>query len=622
MKTKEKDKIRTASDLERAAKRVAKENSSYDKIVTICAGTGCSASGCLDVISALKAELKRKKLDSKIKIRQTGCHGFCEQGPLMVIEPRNIFYCHVAPGDIPEIVSETLQKNRTIEKLLYLDAASNKRIAREKEIPFYKAQDRVLLGQNKYIDPCDINDYIARGGYKAFVKAISLMKPEAVIDEIKWSGLRGRGGGGFPTGRKWELCRRASGSPKYVICNADEGDPGAYMDRCVLEGNPHSVIEGMLIGAFAIGARHGYIYVRNEYPLAVKHSKIAVQQAEELGLLGENILGSGLAFDIKIARGGGAFVCGESTALMASLEGKVGEPRCKDIHTTERGFRNLPSNLNNVETWANVPLIINNGASWFKSKGDEKSKGTKIFALTGRIRNTGLVEIPFGATLKEVIYDIGGGSGTGKRIKAVQTGGPSGGCLPEKMFTLPIDFETLHSAGSMVGSGGMVVMDESTCMVDVAKYFLDFLIDESCGKCVPCRVGLSRMREIIDDITKGLGSEEKLKLLEDTAETVSLASLCALGKTAPNPVLSTLKYFRKEYETHIKEKRCPAGVCRELIHYSINANACIGCGLCAEACPHGAISGVKKTPYRIDDNKCTKCGICFERCAAKAISVS
>lgn len=622
MKKKTTYKIKTASDLERLAKAAAKENSAYDKIVTICAGTGCSASGCRDVLSSLQTELKSKKLDKNIKVRATGCHGFCEQGPLLVIEPQNIFYCHVSPEDIPEVISETIQKGKSIERLLYLDLASKKRITHEKDIPFYKAQDRVLLGQNKYIDPCNISDYIAQDGYKAFVKAVNSMKPEAIIDEIKKSGLRGRGGGGFPAGVKWESCRKAHGKPKYIICNADEGDPGAYMDRCLLEGNPHSVIEGMLIGALAIGARHGYVYVRNEYPLAVKNVKIAVQQAEELGLLGSNILGTGMSFDIKIARGGGAFVCGESTALMASLEGKVGEPRSKDIHTTERGFKNLPSNLNNVETWANVPLIINKGAAHFAAKGFEKSKGTKIFALTGRIKNTGLVEIPFGVTLRDIIYAIGGGSGTDKKIKAVQTGGPSGGCLPEKMLNLPVDFETLSGAGSMVGSGGMVVMDESTCMVDVAKYFLDFLIDESCGKCVPCRIGLNRMREIVDDITKGRGSEEKLKLLEDTAETVSTASLCALGKTAPNPVLSTLKYFRNEYEAHIKEKRCPAGVCRDLITYSINPKVCVGCGLCASACPHGAVSGIIKKPYKIDEKKCARCGICSERCVVKAISVS
>lgn len=609
-------------NLEVLAEKNKAENQKYSKIVTLCAGTGCCASGCLAVLTSLREELQRKELTEKIKIRTTGCHGFCEQGPLMVIEPENIFYCHIKPEDISEIVSETLGQNKIIERLLYTDPISEEKIKYEADIPFYKAQDRSILGQNKLVDPCDINDYIANGGYSALIKVLTTKKPEEVIGEVKKSGLRGRGGGGFPTGRKWEFCRNAEGNSKYVICNADEGDPGAYMDRSVLEGNPHTVIEGMLIGAFAIGAEHGYIYVRNEYPIAVKHSKIAIQQAEELGLIGKNILGTDFSFDIKIARGGGAFVCGESTALMASLEGKVGEPRAKDIHTVEKGFNDLPTNLNNVETWANVPFIINNGASWFSSKGSKESKGTKIFALTGQIRNTGLVEIPMGTSLKKIIYEIGGGSATGKKIKAVQTGGPSGGCLPEEQFDLPVDFEALTEAGSMVGSGGMVVMDEETCMVDVAKYFLKFLIDESCGKCVPCRIGLSRMLEIINDITEGRGTDEKLELLKETAETVSIASLCALGKTAPNPVLSTIKYFYKEYEAHIKEKKCPAGVCRELIHYSIDEEKCTGCGACLKACPHDAVSGEIKKVYKIDDDKCRKCGICKEVCKFEAISIS
>lgn len=614
-------KINSVEDLRNVAQRIEKENSRFKKIVTICTGTGCSASGCLEVGAALQKELKEARLEKEVKIRTTGCHGFCEQGPLIVIEPGNIFYCHVTVEDVRDIVFDTIKNNKVIERLLYLDTVTDTRISHDKEIPFYSAQNRTLLSQNKHIDPCDINDYIAQGGYKAFIKSLTSMGPDSIIEEIKNSGLRGRGGGGFPTARKWESCRKAKGNPKYVICNADEGDPGAYMDRCVLEGNPHAVIEGMLIGAFAIGARHGYIYVRNEYPLAVKHSKIAVQQAEELGLLGENILGTDFSFDIKIARGGGAFVCGESTALMASLEGKVGEPRSKDIHTTERGFMDLPSNLNNVETWANIPLIINKGSSWFSAKGTSESKGTKIFALTGQIKNTGLVEVPFGISLRKIIYDIGGGSSTGKKIKAVQTGGPSGGCIPESLFDLSVDFETLSDAGSMVGSGGMVVMDESSCMVDVARYFLDFLIDESCGKCVPCRIGLSRIREIIDDIAKGKGTQEQLRLLEDTAETVSLASLCALGKTAPNPVLSTLKYFRSEYDVHINEKRCPAGVCRSLIRYKIDEKLCTVCGLCAQSCSYSAIQGVKKKPYVIDAQKCVKCGICKDRCPFHVISV-
>ena len=614
-------KISNIKDLKQFAAKKVKENQAYSKVVTLCAGTGCCASGCLAILTALSKELEKKKITKKVKIRITGCHGFCEQGPLMVVEPGNIFYSHIKPEDVPEIVDETLKKDKIVEKLLYVDPATGKKVKRESDIPFYKAQERTVLGQNKLVDPCDIEDYIASGGYSALTKVLTSMKPEQIIEEVKKSGLRGRGGGGFPTARKWESCRKAEGDPKYVICNADEGDPGAYMDRSILEGNPHAVIEGMLIGAFAIGAESGYLYVRNEYPLAVKHSRIAIEQAKKLGLLGKNILGKKFSFDIKIARGGGAFICGESSALMASLEGMVGEPKPKDIHTTEKGFLDLPTNLNNVETWANVPSIINNGASWFASKGTAQSKGTKIFALTGQIRNTGLVEVPMGISLREIIYDIGGGSTNGNRIKAVQTGGPSGGCLPEKMFDLSVDFEELAQAGSMVGSGGMVVMDDSTCMVDVAKYFLKFLIDESCGKCVPCRVGLSRMLEVINDISEGRGTLEKLELLEDTAETVTIASLCALGKTAPNPVLSTIKYFRSEYEAHIKERRCPAGVCRELIHYSINEEKCKGCTACLKACPHDAITGEIKKVHKIDESKCHKCGICKEVCKFEAIEV-
>ena len=587
--------------------------------VIISSGTCGQACGSLEVIGAFKKELERRGLKNKVALRVTGCHGFCQEEPLLVIEPENIFYCRIKPENAPDIITRTIENGKIIDELLYVDPVSGKRISHEKDIPFYKEQIRTLLGQNKLVDPCDINTYMARGGYSALAKVLNSMKPEVVIEEVKKSGLRGRGGGGFPTGRKWESCRKASGSPKYVICNADEGDPGAYMDRSILEGNPHAVIEGMLIGAFAIGAEHGYVYVRNEYPLAVEHSKIAIKQAEGLGLLGKNILGTNFSFDIKVARGGGAFVCGESTALMASLEGMVGEPRAKDIHTTDKGFMELPTNLNNVETWANVPSIITKGASHFASRGTEKSKGTKIFALTGQIRNTGLVEVPMGVTLRKIIYDIGGGSATGKRIKAVQTGGPSGGCLPEELFDLPVDFEKLTEAGSMVGSGGMVVMDQSTCMVDVAKYFLKFLMDESCGKCTTCRVGLRRMLDIITDITEGRGTEEGLELLRDTAETVSAASLCALGKTAPNPVLSTIKYFSAEYDAHIKEKKCPAGVCRELIRYSIDKEKCKACGACLKACPHGAITEKEKV-YRINGEICTKCGICEEACRFEAVT--
>jgi len=483
-------------------------------------------------------------------------------------------------------------------------------------------QDRQILSQNRGVDPCSIEDYIVQGGYSALPKVITNgITPDDIVSEITAAGLRGRGGGGFPTGRKWTECKTCSSDEKYVICNADEGDPGAYMDRCVLEGNPHLVLEGMMIGARAVGARKGYIYVRNEYPLAVKNAQIAVEQARTLGLLGENILGTSFSFDVDIARGGGAFVCGESTALMTSIEGKVGEPRAKDVHTVVDGLYHKPTVLNNVETWANVPSIIANGSSWFSSKGNGKSKGTKILALTGRIKNTGLVEVPMGTTIREVVFDIGGGAVNGNSIKAVQTGGPSGGCLPVDKFDLPVDFDVLAEAGSMIGSGGMVVMDSASCMVDVAKYFLKFLQDESCGKCVPCRIGIDRMLEIITDITEGRGRLEQLDLLEELGETISETALCGLGKTAPNPVLSTLRYFRSEYETHINENKCPAGVCKALITYQINPDKCTGCGVCLNSCVHDAITGEKKQPHVINTELCQKCGICRSECKFDAVEV-
>jgi len=614
-------RILTPDTLLQWAEERRREIAGFPFTITMCAGTGCQASGCLSVLEALRNELKRRRLQHKVRIRTTGCHGFCEQGPLMVIEPGNVFYRRLKPEDVPEIVSETIMESRVVERLCYVDPISGKRITKEQLIPFYRAQDRTILGQNREVDPCDITEYIANSGYAALVKVLTSMKPEAVIDEIKKSGLRGRGGGGYPTGRKWEQCRAASGDEKYVICNADEGDPGAYMDRSVLEGNPHLVLEGMTIGAYAVGARQGYIYVRNEYPLAVRHARKAIDDARELGLLGDNILGTGFSFDVKVMRGAGAFVCGESTALMASVEGKVGEPRPKDVHTVQKGLYGKPTNLNNVETWANVPSIITRGANWFAARGTAKSKGTKIFALTGMVKNTGLVEVPMGTPLRTIVFDIGGGAVDGKAVKAVQTGGPSGGCLPVELFDLPVDFEALTEAGSMVGSGGMVVMDESTCMVDVARYFLAFLVDESCGKCVPCRIGIDRMLEVVTDITEGRGTEKQLALLEEVAETVQIASLCALGKTAPNPVLSTLRYFRSEYEAHIKEKRCPAGVCRALISFSIDPERCTGCGACLRACPHNAISGTKKEPHTIDQALCQKCGICRDECTFDAVTV-
>ena len=615
-------KIKSLSGLENLAHKIRDENKKYRATLIICGGTGCKASHSQKLIEKVKSELSGQGLEKSVHVRATGCHGFCEQGPIMVIEPGNIFYCHVSPDDAQEIIAETVLKGEIIERLLYTDPVSGKKIRTESEIPFYIAQDRQILAQNRQVDPCSIRDYIASGGYSALAKTLAEIDPEKVINEILSSGLRGRGGGGFPTGRKWRECREAPGDEKYVICNADEGDPGAYMDRCVLEGNPHLVLEGMMIGAWAVGADHGYIYVRNEYPLAVENAKVAVKQARELGLLGENILGSGFSFDVEIARGGGAFVCGESTALMSSLEGKVGEPRPKDVHTVVDGVWHKPTTLNNVETWANVPSIIQNGSAWFASRGSKTSKGTKILALTGRIKNTGLVEVAMGTSLNKVVFDIGGGGVKDKPIKAVQTGGPSGGCLPVNKFHLPLDFDALSEAGSMVGSGGIVVMDEETCMVDVAKYFLSFLQDESCGKCMPCRLGIDRMLEIITDICEGRGRPEQITLLEELADTVSETSLCALGKTAANPVLSTLRYFREEYDAHINHKKCPAGVCQALITYSIDPEKCTGCGVCKRECPHGAISGNKKKVHIIDLQLCQKCGICRSECKFEAIQIS
>jgi len=539
-------KLTTFEELENLHARLVGEQSAYTTTLSIGGGTCGQASGCLLVAERLREELAAHGLADRTRVRVTGCLGFCEQEPIVMVEPGGAFYCRVTAEDMAEVVERTVARGEAIERLLYVDPVTGVRARTESEIPFYHAQHRVLLGQSKLVDPCAIEDYLVLGGYGALARVLARRTPEEVVDEVKASGLRGRGGGGFPTGRKWELCRTAKGDTKYVICNADEGDPGAYMDRCLLEGNPHLVLEGMLIGAYAIGARQGYIYVRNEYPLAVRHANTAVLQARELGLLGENILGTGFSCDVEIARGAGAFVCGESTALMMSLQGQVGEPRPKDAHTVQDGLWHRPTNLNNVETWANVPLIMQHGAQSFAVKGTARSKGTKIFALTGQVKNTGLVEVAMGTRLRTIIYDIGGGGRDGADVKAVQTGGPSGGCLPVDQFDLPVDFDRLAAAGSMMGSGGMVVMDEKSCMVDVARYFLTFLQDESCGKCVPCRLGLERMLEIITDITQGRGRAEQLDLLEDLADTMGAASLCALGKTAANPVISTLRYFRDE----------------------------------------------------------------------------
>jgi NADH:ubiquinone oxidoreductase subunit F (NADH-binding)/(2Fe-2S) ferredoxin/NAD-dependent dihydropyrimidine dehydrogenase PreA subunit len=614
-------KIKSISDLEKLRKSIMEKQKEYEVAVSVCGGTGCHAYGCKKVRDQFAKAIKKNGNGKKIRLKFTGCRGFCERGPIVTIQPQGIFYQKVQEKDVPLILSETIKNGRLLDHLLYEDSVTNRKLISEKEIPFYKAQDRLVLGNNGLIEPTKIDDYIGVGGYKSLAKALFEMKPDQIINEIKASGLRGRGGAGFPTGRKWEACRNAPSEIKYLICNCDEGDPGAYMDRSLLEGNPHSVIEGMIMGAFAIGASQGFIYVRHEYPLACKNAGIAITQARKSGLLGKNILGSGFDFDVETAKGGGAFVCGESTALIASIEGKVGEPRSKQIHTVEQGLWGKPTNLNNVETWANVPLIIHHGSQWFSSIGTDKSKGTKIFSLVGRVRNTGLVEVPMGITLKKIIFDIGGGQQDGKRIKAVQTGGPSGGCIPASLFDLAVDFDNLTQVGSMMGSGGMIVMDEGTCMVDVAKYFVHFLQEESCGKCLPCREGLKRMGEILDKITDGRGDRESLSLLEELAEVVADTSLCGLGKTAPNPVLSALKYFRSEFEAHIEQKRCPAAVCTPLIGYSISEEDCTGCGACRRVCPTQAIEGERKQSHRILSEICSKCGSCKDVCKSHAVIV-
>lgn len=632
-------KVKTREDLEKLRQEGLK--SLYpDKLkITVGMATCGIATGAKRVFDALADEVEKRKFD--VVVSQTGCIGYCQREPLVDIRApgrERIYYKEVTPEKAVQLLAgsvageakedwalfrmggeENLIEERTIRYVENQHGAGDNKIPQYKEFPFFEKQVKIALRNCGFIDPERIEEYIAKGGYSVLLKVLTEMGPEEVIEVVKQSGLRGRGGGGFPTGVKWASCRNAHGEPKYIICNADEGDPGAYMDRSVLEGDPHSVIEGMIIGAYAIGSHEGFIYVRNEYPMAIKKLRIALAQAEEHGLLGDDILGTGFRFNIKINRGGGAFVCGESTALMASLEGKVGEPRAKYIHTVERGLWDRPSNLNNVETWANVPPIMARGAGWFSSIGTENSKGTKVFSLVGNINNTGLVEVPMGVSLREIIYDIGGGIPGGKRFKAVQTGGPSGGCIPQELIDLPVDFDRLTEAGSMMGSGGMIVMDESACMVDVAKYFVDFLQEESCGKCVPCREGIKRMHEILEDITTGKGKEGDVELLEEIGFILKEAALCALGSTAANPVLSTINYFRQEFDAHIRDKRCPAGVCNELVTYSIDSEKCTGCGRCVKACPTEAIVGEKKQPHQLTPEKCIKCGSCFEVCKFDAV---
>jgi len=615
-------KVKTAQELKSLQEEIKNSRDSEKPCITICAGTGCLTHGSQKLVDNFKAEIEKQNLKGKVEIRASGCHGFCERGPLVVINPQNIFYQRVGLDDAEEIIRETVLNEQIIDRLLYIDPVTQEKILHENEIPFYKRQMRLVFGMNGNIDPNSLEDYLSIGGYSALIKVLNGMEPEAVIEEIKTAGLRGRGGGGFSMGLKWEATRKAPGLPKYIICNADEGDPGAYMDRSLLEGNPYSILEGMLIGAYAIGSDTGYIYVRNEYPLAVKNITIAVEKARELGILGKDILGSGFNFDVVIVRGGGAFVCGEETALISSIEGRSGEPRAKYVFPSERGLHNKPTNINNVETWANVPLIINKGAEWYRSIGTENSKGTKIFALVGKINNTGLVEVPMGITLREIVYDIGGGIPKGRKFKAVQVGGPSGGCIPESHLDLPVDFDALSKVGSMMGSGGMIVMDDRTCMVDVALYFLKFLEEESCGKCTPCREGIYQMRLILERITQGKGKEEDIETIEWMGKAIIDGSLCGLGKTAPNPVLTTLRYFRDEYESHIKEKRCPAGVCKALITYTIDPELCTGCTVCAKICPVEAATGEKKEVHTIDQDKCIKCGACFESCKFDAVKVS
>ncbi|ACL68942.1 NADH-quinone oxidoreductase subunit NuoF [Halothermothrix orenii] len=622
--------IKSKTDLEEAIKKAKDKLQEEGLRILVCAGTGCVAGGSLEIFDELKKKVENLSLpvkvglleekESNVTVKTSGCHGFCEKGPLVKIEPLGILFTKVSQDDVDEIINDTIKAGKLVDKLIY-KSPDGEAYSNEKEIPFYANQNRIALSNCGNIDPEDLDDYLAHGGYKALSKALLEMSPEEVCKEVTESGLRGRGGGGFPTGKKWEFAYREKADQKYVIVNGDEGDPGAFMDRSIMEGDPHRVIEGITIAGYATGATKGYIYVRAEYPLAVKRLRKAINDAYDQGLLGEDILGSGFDFDLMIKEGAGAFVCGEETALMASIEGKRGMPNPKPPFPAQSGLWGKPTTINNVETLANVPQIILKGADWFTSLGTENSPGTKTFAITGDVANTGLIEVPMGMTLRELVYDIGGGIKNNNKFKAVQIGGPSGGCLTEEHLDMPMDFDSLQEVGAMIGSGGLVVMDENTCMVEVARFFMEFTQNESCGKCVLCREGTKQMLKILERIVEGKGTMEDLDLLEELALAVKDGSLCGLGKTAPNPVLTTLKYFRDEYEAHVKDKKCPAGVCEALKSYKINPDLCKGCSLCARKCPVDAISGKVKEPFVIDQDKCIKCGACYEACKFNAVEV-
>ncbi len=614
-------RIEAKAQFEKLQAEARGRNADTDVEILVCCGTGCLANGAKEVAEAFSTEVEKRNGTATVKllVKTTGCHGFCERGPLVAFRPSGVLYTKVKAKSVAEIVEKTVENGEILPRFLYKDPTDKKRIEQYSEIPFYKNQHRIAMRNIGRIDPTDILDAIAEGAYAGLARGLFDLSPDQVIDEVEASGLRGRGGAGFNTARKWRSCKRAEGERRFVLCNGDEGDPGAFKDRSIMEGDPHSVIEGMILGAYAIGAHEGWIYVRDEYPLAVVNLLIAIEQARTFGMLGADIMGSGFDFDLKISRGGGAFVCGESSALMLSLAGKVGEPRAKYVHSTEKGLFDLPTVLNNVETWANVGAIIDNGGAWFASMGTDKSKGTKAFSLVGKVKNTGLIELAMGTTLRHIIFDIGGGILKDRPFKAVQTGGPSGGCVPESLLDLPVDFEKLTEAGSMMGSGGMIVMDDRTCMVDIARYFLAFLIEESCGKCTPCREGLRQMLNIYDDLVNGRGRDGDIGRIERLAAGMQNGSLCELGKSAPNPVLSTVRYFRSEYEAHIKDHACPAGMCRELTAYRILEDLCGGCHACFKACPVDAITGISKELHTIHHDACISCGACFDVCPDDAV---